>query len=337
MIAFLLLTSLSFNAFCANVTVKNSEQNVKKTIPKVKYVGDYKGTPTSLTGEHIVQKGETLFGIAKYYQMDHKEILALNNLTVENGVKVGQKLKIPQKKTEIKDKKTTNEVTKKSEKKAEDKTTNPIKNHIVMQGETLFGIARNYGINPLDLATENNIDLSYMVKVGQKLKIPQTEENEKPKENKPMPSVQNIAKEKTEEEIPSKQIVKESGCKLNFLWPSHSRTIANKFGSNTQNGAKIDGIIIATEKGNNVFASYGGTVAYAGTDISEYGKLMIVKHTDNWLTIYGYLDSFEKSVGQTVKAGDVIGKSGQTGEASEPSIYFSIRHTKKPYNPEVCL
>jgi LysM repeat protein len=182
MIALFLLSSLSLNALCANVTVKNSEQHVKKTIPKVKYVGDYKGTPVSLSGEHIVQKGETLFGIAKYYQIDHKEILALNNMKVESGVKVGQKLKIPQPKNAIK------------EKKAETKSAN-VKNHIVMQGETLFGIARNYGINPLDLATENNIDLSYMVKVGQKLKIPQIEdENEKPKENKPMPSVQNIAK-----------------------------------------------------------------------------------------------------------------------------------------------
>ena len=343
MIALLLLTSISFNALCNTVTTPTNNQQtpLKKTTPAIYHGNTYKGTPVSLTGEHTVEKGETLFGIAKYYNINHKELLSANGMSINDGIKIGQKLKIPTKapkkelqndKKETKKPQTANKTTKDIA-----KTEQESKTHIVMQGETLFGIARMYSIHALDLATENNTDLNHMVKVGQKLKIPKTNED-KPSE-KPQTPANKTTKDiaKTEQESKISHETNKSECTLSFIWPTHSRTIANKFGSAMQNGTKIDGIIIATEKGNNVFAAQSGTIAYAGTDISEYGKLMIIKHKDNWLTIYGYMDSFEKSVGQTVKAGEMIGKSGQTGDATQPAIYFSIRHTKKPYNPETCL
>ena len=338
MIALLLLTSVSFISLAANVTVKTSDQALKRKVPTVTHTNTKKGTPITLTGEHVVQKGETLFGIAKYYEINFQDLADYNKIPLTSGVQIGQKLKIP---NNVKkgDSKITPTNINSQKNKNDDKNSakvDKLKIHNVVQGDTLFGIARIYSVNPLDLATENNVDLSYMLKVGQKLKIPNNDEeiqaNKKPETQITKPI--NI-----ETNTPNKNTGKgkDLHCKLNFIWPTHSRTIATKFGSTIKNGTTIDGIIIATEKANNVFASYSGTVAYAGTDISEYGKLMIVKHTDNWLTIYGYMDSFEKAVGQTVKAGEVIGKSGQSGDASEPSIYFSIRQTKKPYNPEVCL
>jgi murein DD-endopeptidase MepM/ murein hydrolase activator NlpD len=341
MIALLFLTSVSFISLAANVTVKTSDQALKRKVPAVTYTNAKKGTPITLTGEHVVQKGETLFGIAKYYEINFQDLADYNKIPLTSGVNIGQKLKIPSNvnKGSAKTNKETPANANSQQNKNNGKHSakvDKLKIHNVAQGETLFGIARMYSVNPLDLATENNVDLSYMLKVGQKLKIPSNAEeiqkNKKPEINitKPTNVVINVPKKNADQG-------KDLHCKLNFLWPTHSRTIATKFGSAIKSGTTIDGIIIATEKANNVFASYGGTVAYAGTDISEYGKLMIIKHTDNWLTIYGYMDSFEKAVGQTVKAGEIIGKSGQSGDASEPSIYFSIRQTKKPYNPEVCL
>lgn len=323
--ALLLIILVSSIAFAAK-----KQEEVKKYAPDIKIIKKHSGTPIAVHGFHVVQKGDTIFGIARYYEVDYNEILSKNNLTKKSTIKIGQKIKIPTKEKKREIVTTTKIEIKKPEK------NNTI--HIVTQGETLFGIARHYKVNPIDLATENNMDLNYLVKVGQKIKIPNDNKEMQTQEKKDQPkqdlknSITNTTQKQQKQSSQGKQ-----NCQLNFIWPTHSRTIAKKFGGIINNGTKIDGIIIATEKGNNVFASQSGTVAYAGTEISEYGKLMIIKHKNNWLTIYGYMDSFNKSVGQSVKAGDIIGKSGNSGDATESSIYFSIRHTKKPYNPETCL
>lgn len=324
MVVFLVLATFGTSAFCANVVVRETNPVLKRTVPSVKY-GNPVNTPTG--DVHVVQSGETLFGIAKQYDIPYKEILEENQISLTDKINVGQKLKIPQ------TKKAQNEKTVDTKPSSSKEPLSKQKIHIVMQGETLFGIARMYSVNALDLATENNVDLGYMVKSGQKLKIPH---NSQDQESTQTPG-STTTKPTAQDSAGNNSTKKPSACSLNFAWPVRSREIIHKFGSVLPNGTKADGIIVASGQGSNITASHAGTVAYAGTDIPEYGKLMIIKHADNWLTIYGYMDSFEKSVGQNIKAGDIIGKTGKTGDAKQPSLYFSIRQVKKPYNPELCL
>lgn len=325
MVAFLVFVAFGASAFCANVIVKDSNPPLKRTIPNIQYSSAAGRGSVASNSIHVVNSGETLFGIAKQYNIPYQIILEVNHLNVTDGIKVGQKLIIPQ------EKKTWKEA--KSDVKSPNvKVNNTQKMHIVIQGDTLFGIARMYSVNALDLATENGVDLSYMVKVGQKLQIPGLQQDQDRSQ-----AIRSTSVQSSVQSLATSATKSSSTCNLNFGWPINSRKIIYQFGSLLPNGTKTDGVIFSAERGNNIVASYSGTIAYAGTDIPEYGKLMIVKHKDNWLTIYGYMDSFERSVGQSVKSGDVIGKTGQTGDATQPSLYFSIRQVKKPHNPVLCL
>lgn len=362
MLALLFGVFFSLNVISATVVVKSTakkEEDIKRTVPKVSAEPKIYAIPTD--GKHKVKEGETLFAIANMYGISYKTILKLNNLKDADYVIVGQKLQIienkvdaPKDNIEKKDKKLSSdkqnakqntEVMAKDFKKSDVKNRNEEKpelsnQHTVKEGETLFAIARMYNINPTLLASENNLDLLYHVKTGEKIKIPQNvinkTEDKKDEKNTPKKDLDDdkqVISHKTRDKIDKNKI----DCDLKFSWPVNSKKILYGYGDILHNGVKSDGVIIASGENKNIVASYTGEVAYVGNDIPEYGNLMIVKHADNWMTIYGYMNSFSKKVGDKVKKGDSLGTVGQTGKANIPSLYFSIRKIKIPYNPELCI
>lgn len=277
---------------------------------------------------YIVKQGDTLFSIARTYGTTYPKMLEANDLQEEDIIRIGQKLIIPQ--TSVQALTTTNT----SQQKLATNTT--ADTHIIRDGETLFGIARTYAISPIDLAAENNVDLSYMVKIGQKIKIPNSKPVVVAESNVP-PKQTVITQERIQRNVRSKLDNRKINCELRFGWPAYSTEILHGYGETLRNGTKLDGVVIASEINKNVIASYSGEVAYIGSDIPEYGKLMIIKHKNNWMTIYGYLNGYHKKVGDQVNKGDLVATVGQTGSANGPSLYFSIRKIKAPYNPELCI
>jgi cell wall-associated NlpC family hydrolase len=145
----------------------------------------------TLETTHEVQPKETLFGIAKQYEISLEEINVANPELAETGLKAGQKIKIPTKdnqknvaviKKEIPKSESKKEVVlndKKIKSTAESevlKTTTLI--HEVLPSETKFGIAKQYGISVADLDTANPILESEALKAGQKIRIPVKEGTE---------------------------------------------------------------------------------------------------------------------------------------------------------------
>lgn len=317
---------LSANVFAANIILKNSHlasAQVNKNHTKLP------SHPSDNKGSYIVQKGDTLFSIARIHGTSHAKIIEESQL--DGGViKVGQELKIP---TNVVESNTKVEV-KKDIKSNNKVNIQNIKGwHIVSSGETLFGVARQYGVGPIDLATENNVDLTYMLKIGEKIKIPLDNNIVIAENDVPRKASNDMYVGKVREKMSSRKI----NCDLAFGWPVYSTSVIYGYGETMNNGTKLDGVVIASSAKKNIIASYSGEVAYAGEDIPEYGKLMIIKHKGNWMTVYGYIDQFTKKVGDKVVKGDLIGIVGQTGDADGPSLYFSIRKVKKPYNPELCI
>ncbi len=92
------------------------------------------------------------------------------------------------------------------------------------------------------------------------------------------------------------------------------------------------GIDFRAATGTRVYASKTGRVAYAAWE-PGYGRIVRIKHADNYATWYAHLSRFRVSVGDIVKQGEVIGLSGNTGVSTGPHLHFEIRYKGKSENP----
>ena len=94
-----------------------------------------------------------------------------------------------------------------------------------------------------------------------------------------------------------------------------------------------DGINIAANAGAGVKAAENGVVAYAGNEVKGMGNLIIIQHSDGWMTVYAHLDSMSVRRGTKVTVGQQIGKIGKTGKVDSPQLHFEIRKGTKAYDP----
>jgi murein DD-endopeptidase MepM/ murein hydrolase activator NlpD len=117
--------------------------------------------------------------------------------------------------------------------------------------------------------------------------------------------------------------------KPDFRWPARGRVIS-AYGSRSGNG---DGIAISVPEGTPVKASEGGTVAYAGEELKGYGKLVLIKHDNGYVTAYAHNGELNVKRGESVKRGQMIAKSGSTGNVTAPQLHFEIRKGNQPVDP----
>jgi murein DD-endopeptidase MepM/ murein hydrolase activator NlpD len=120
-----------------------------------------------------------------------------------------------------------------------------------------------------------------------------------------------------------------------FPWPVNGRVLAS-YGA-AAGGGHNDGINIAAPRGTAVRTIDGGTVAYAGNEVKGYGNLVLVKHPNGWISAYAHLDDVLVKKGDTVSAGQVIAKVGDSGGVGEPQLHFELRRGQKPVDPREFL
>jgi murein DD-endopeptidase MepM/ murein hydrolase activator NlpD len=112
-----------------------------------------------------------------------------------------------------------------------------------------------------------------------------------------------------------------------FRWPARGRVIqAFKPGSN-------DGINIAVPEGTPVKAAEAGVVAYAGSELKGYGNLVLIRHPNGFVSAYANNGELDVKRGESVTRGQVIAKSGQTGNVVSPQLHFELRKGQTPVNP----
>ena len=116
-----------------------------------------------------------------------------------------------------------------------------------------------------------------------------------------------------------------------FRWPARGRVIS-RFG-----GDGNDGINISVPEGTSVRAAEDGTVAYVGDEIKGYGKLVLVRHANGWVSAYANNADLLVKKGDSVKRGQVLAKSGQTGNVASPQLHFELRKGKTPVDPQQYL
>jgi murein DD-endopeptidase MepM/ murein hydrolase activator NlpD len=116
-----------------------------------------------------------------------------------------------------------------------------------------------------------------------------------------------------------------------FRWPVRGRVIEG-FGPKG-NGQQNDGINLAVPEGTPVKAAEDGVVAYAGNELKGYGNLVLVRHSNGYVTAYAHSKELLVKRGEEVKRGQVIAKSGQTGNVDAPQLHFEVRKGQAPLNP----
>ncbi len=118
-----------------------------------------------------------------------------------------------------------------------------------------------------------------------------------------------------------------SGVEPEFRWPARGRIIEGfKAGGN-------DGINISVPSGTSVRAAESGVVVYSGDGLKGYGNLVLIKHPNGFVTAYGNNGELDVKRGETVKRGQIIAKSGDTGNVNSPQLHFELRKGSTPVDP----
>jgi murein DD-endopeptidase MepM/ murein hydrolase activator NlpD len=223
----------------------------------------------------------------------------------------------------------------------------PTGTHVVAPGETLNSIARLYGKPVMVIARANNISPDTRVRVGDHLVIPEMGEHPAPTapraEAPPTPPGETVATIESPHSArlatPSAPAAADNPIKAaeaasampSFRWPVRGRIIA-AFGPKP-NGLQNDGINLAVPEGTPIKAAEDGVVAYAGNELKGYGNLVLIRHANGFVTAYADASEILVKRGETVKRGQVIGKSGETGNVTSPQLHFEIRKGATPVDP----
>jgi len=132
-------------------------------------------------------------------------------------------------------------------------------------------------------------------------------------------------------ESPVKVKAEATGALPTFRWPVRGKVIA-AYGAKT-NGKANDGINLAVPEGTPVKAADDGVVAYSGNELKGYGNLVLIRHANGYVTAYAHASELLVKRGDTIKRGQVIAKSGQSGEVQSPQLHFEIRKGSSPVDP----
>ena len=141
----------------------------------------------------------------------------------------------------------------------------------------------------------------------------------------------NVVEEKPTVEAASVKPGEATGALPTFRWPVRGKVITS-YGAKT-NGKANDGINLAVPEGTPVKAAEDGVVAYSGNELKGYGNLVLVRHSNGYVTAYAHASELLVKRGDTIKRGQIIAKSGQSGEVGSPQLHFEIRKGSSPVDP----
>ncbi len=185
------------------------------------------------------------------------------------------------------------------------------KTHIVRKGETLSSIARRYRVSVSSLKKLNRIKDVRDIKIGTRLVIPGTSRKTRASSGR-----------------------RGSAPKTNikFIWPLKKVRVSSRFG--IRSSKKHDGIDLKARKGTTIMAAAGGSVIYSGWGPSGYGRVVIIKHSRNAITVYAHNRRNLVRQGERVRRGQRIATVGDSGRTTGYHLHFELRLNRMPVDPE---
>ena len=247
-----------------------------------------------LNGMILVNKDDTIYGIANKYKVVPKDIIDDNNLVEPYKLKENQILFLRNKNL-----------------------------YVIRFGDNLEKISLKFAVNKSDIIRINKLSKPYQLKVGNKILIPQT------KDFSVVDLIIDQKIYKSEPKISNKNriINAKSLNSPNFIWPSKGQIIKNfgVFGK----GQHYDGVDIKASNNSPIYSIYEGTVAFTGSEIKKFGNLILIKHKNGWLSAYSNVGKFNVKQGSSIKKGELIAYSSNDLDY----YHFQLRHNRNPVNP----
>ncbi|MFL6815568.1 MAG: peptidoglycan DD-metalloendopeptidase family protein [Bradyrhizobium sp.] len=291
----------------------------------------------------IVGTSDTLDILARRYNVSTAAILQANGYRGPRTLSPGQQLVIPRQTFAVAP------AVAAPASKVIASASAPALVHVVNRGDSLLSIAHRNHVSLSELARANGLDPHAKLRLGAKLTVPDTRsvavaqvapsavyQSQVPASSPvAQPQTARLAQATTKIEEPSAETAVKAadatGALPTFRWPVRGKVITS-YGAKT-NGKANDGINLAVPEGTPVKAAEDGVVAYSGNELKGYGNLVLVRHTNGYVTAYAHASELMVKRGDTIKRGQIIAKSGQSGEVGSPQLHFEIRKGSSPVDP----
>jgi len=218
--------------------------------------------------------------------------------------------------------------------------------HIVVSGDTLYSISWNYNLDYKAVARWNAIKVPYVIYPGQSLRlIAHTRKEEakkkavvkktvppdkKDKGKKTVVKKPETVKKGTKRGEPEKMEPVKSARKINWQWPTTGKLVKSS------SPISKKGLDITGKKGQLIKASASGNVVYSGSGLLGYGRLIIIKHNETYLSAYAHNSVLMVKEGDSVSSGQQIARMGQDGNG-QVLLHFEIRKNGNPVDPATYL
>ena len=235
--------------------------------------------------------------------------------------------------------------------------------HVVQPGDTLYNLSKEYGVSVQDIQQQNPGIDPYNLQPGDQLKIPrlpnqiaadagqgkakpkadQPKERPKPAANADAPpaptkdAAKQSQKPRTDKNTPLSPAPAAAAAapknQARFIWPVAGGKVTARFGDQEADGVVSHGMEISATDGAPVLAAADGKVILASDQFKGYGNMIVVRHSDNFFTIYSFNKKMLVKKGDDVKRGQQIAEVGQTGRAVTPTLHFQVRIGSKAVDP----
>ncbi|MBI1985620.1 MAG: M23 family metallopeptidase [Rhodospirillales bacterium] len=267
-------------------------------------------SPAFVGAEAVVAgRGDTVYALARRHRVPVRALIEANKLSAPYYLNEGQRVTLPRGPT-----------------------------HTVQRGDTLYAIARQYQADPYALARANGLAPPYAIQAGETLLLPSRPpsvvadlaspaEAGFAKAGAPVASAAPPPQRTPPTTVPRPQPVTGDG----FIWPVKGKVLSG-FGTKAK-GLRNDGINIAADLGAPVMASENGVVAYAGNELRGFGNLLLIKHSNGWVSAYAHNDRLLVKRGDAVRKGQQIATVGATGNVRNPQLHFELRRGRIAEDP----